>query len=177
MARRRNDAAYEQARTNLLEVGLALIRTRGFESTGLNDILKSAGLPKGSFYHYFANKEAFGIAVAEAYHQQQLAFASQTLRDNTQPPGTRLHRFFSTALQDFEQRQFKEGCLMCNLSTELGDTADVFRAALARHWDELAQELATCLLPEVRQALHLAHLTDKEAADTSWQGSVATQFV
>ena len=47
---------------------------RGFTRMGLSELLKTAEVPKGSFYHYFRSKEAFGVAMLErhyaAYHQR-----------------------------------------------------------------------------------------------------------
>jgi len=39
---------------------------KGFSVVGLNEVLKSAGVPKGSFYHYFSSKDAFGEALLAA---------------------------------------------------------------------------------------------------------------
>ena len=40
---------------------------KGFATAGLDEILGRVGVPKGSFYHYFASKEAFGLALIERY--------------------------------------------------------------------------------------------------------------
>ena len=64
MARIRNEAAYETAKTRLLDVGMTLIRENSFDGIGINDVLRESGVPKGSFYHYFDTKEDFGLEVA-----------------------------------------------------------------------------------------------------------------
>ncbi len=48
------------ARQHILEAARPLIGQRGFSAVGLAQILEVAGIPKGSFYHYFESKEAFG---------------------------------------------------------------------------------------------------------------------
>tara|TARA_R110002072_G_scaffold36301_6_gene107050 strand:- start:5691 stop:6260 length:570 start_codon:yes stop_codon:yes gene_type:complete len=40
-------------RQNLIESAVTLFRTQGFAGTGLSEILKKSGAPKGSLYHYF----------------------------------------------------------------------------------------------------------------------------
>lgn len=42
---------------------------KGFSATGLDEILKAVGVPKGSFYHYFDSKEAFGAELIDRYAQ------------------------------------------------------------------------------------------------------------
>ena len=75
MARPRNDRANAESRTRLLEAGLASFRARSFAETGISDILQRASVPKGSFYHYFLTKTDFGLAVADHYHDGQIAAA------------------------------------------------------------------------------------------------------
>ncbi len=41
---------------------------RGFTGMGLSELLKTAQVPKGSFYHYFRSKEAFGVAMLERHY-------------------------------------------------------------------------------------------------------------
>ena len=36
-------------------------------ATGIDGVLKTVGVPKGSFYHYFDSKEDFGRAVMDNY--------------------------------------------------------------------------------------------------------------
>ncbi|WP_352298521.1 TetR/AcrR family transcriptional regulator, partial [Pseudoalteromonas sp. 20-MNA-CIBAN-0454] len=47
-------------RAELIRSGLEQLTEQGFASSGIEPILKKVGVPKGSFYHYFASKEAFG---------------------------------------------------------------------------------------------------------------------
>ena len=86
MARVRNKDAFEEARSQLLSVGERLIRARSYKGVGINDILKASGVPKGSFYHYFESKEAFGLEVARFYHAQQMQAARRLLRDAEAAP-------------------------------------------------------------------------------------------
>jgi AcrR family transcriptional regulator len=49
-------------REHILATGEQLCMHRGFTGMGLSELLKTAEVPKGSFYHYFRSKEAFGVA-------------------------------------------------------------------------------------------------------------------
>jgi len=56
-------------RESLIRAGMVVLTESGFTRSGIETILRSVGVPKGSFYHYFASKEAFGIAVLMRYRQ------------------------------------------------------------------------------------------------------------
>lgn len=69
-----NKITEHDTREHLLATGELLCMQRGFTGMGLSELLKTAEVPKGSFYHYFRSKEAFGVAMLErhyaAYHQR-----------------------------------------------------------------------------------------------------------
>lgn len=52
-------------RQHILDTAKPIMLRKGFSAVGLNEILQAAGVPKGSFYHYFGSKEAFGEALLE----------------------------------------------------------------------------------------------------------------
>ena len=175
MARTRDIENYDDTKTRLLEAGMALIRSESFSGIGINDILKTSGVPRGSFYHYFKSKEAFGLDVAQYYHAQQIEGAKQILRDKASVPFDRLEAFFHGASEEFKKRDYSDGCLMCNLSTELADTNDAFQKMLKKHWAELSSEVANCIALTDRNAIGLSHLSNEEAADwlmNAWSGAL-----
>ena len=175
MARTRDIKNYDDAKTRLLDTGMSLIRSESFSGIGINDVLKKSGVPRGSFYHYFKSKEAFGLEVAQYYHGLQIEGANQVLNDQTLTPIARLEAFFRGASEEFKARNYAEGCLMCNLSTELADTNDEFQKILKKHWAELSSEVAQCLAHIQLGDIGLGHLSNTEAADwlmNAWSGAL-----
>lgn len=63
----------EQKRNKILDAGYQLFEKFGYNGTGINDIIKLAGVPKGSFYYYFKNKENFAVEVIHFYVNQLIA--------------------------------------------------------------------------------------------------------
>jgi TetR/AcrR family transcriptional regulator, transcriptional repressor for nem operon len=57
------------ARRKLLDAALALIRTKGYASTTVDDLCDEAGVTKGAFFHHFKSKEALAIAAADYWSQ------------------------------------------------------------------------------------------------------------
>ncbi|MFP3624813.1 TetR/AcrR family transcriptional regulator, partial [Burkholderia sp. SIMBA_051] len=62
-----NAAPAVEVRQHILDTAMPILLGKGFSAVGLNEILAAAGVPKGSFYHYFGSKEAFGEALLTFY--------------------------------------------------------------------------------------------------------------
>ncbi len=175
MARIRDDKAFKDTKVRLLETGLELIRSQSYAAVGINDVLKAAKVPRGSFYHYFASKEAYGLEVAKYYHTKQLRDARQILLNGDMTALERLEAFFLQAYQQYERLDFSQGCLMCNLSIELGDTNFHFQELLNQQWKELSSLIGECIEMVDRKKLKCDHLTVSEAAEwllNSWSGAL-----
>ena len=62
----------EKSKRRLIECAADLFWRKGYHATAINDILKEAGLPKGSFYFYFDSKKALAAEVVEYYKELTL---------------------------------------------------------------------------------------------------------
>jgi AcrR family transcriptional regulator len=84
LVRSRSQRALSRGDTRraLVWCGTELLTERGFQVTGIDEVLKRVGVPKGSFYHFFASKHAFGEAVIQNYVEYYAArwIASSTTR-------------------------------------------------------------------------------------------------
>ena len=71
-------------RARLIEAGVKVFSRRGFHATRVDDIVKSARTPHGTFYLYFSSKEElFDQLVAEVAEQfRELTDALPTVRDD-----------------------------------------------------------------------------------------------
>ncbi|MGQ8363677.1 TetR family transcriptional regulator [Glaciecola sp. 1036] len=175
MARVKNQQLYDSSKVNLLEVGESLIRQGSYAQVGINHILKAAKIPKGSFYHYFSSKHEFAMSVANHYHQKQLLYARTVFSDPNLTPIQRLKGFFEGATDEMKKRQYSQGCLMCNLTTEMADEDIDAQAILFQQWKELGAEIAPQLNQDILSHLNLIHLTKQEAADwllNAWSGAL-----
>lgn len=120
----------EETKQRIIEAGAELIHLRGYNNTGLKDILKAAGVPKGSFYFYFENKEAFGIEIIDYYSNMFRENHKATLRDESRSPLERFRAFFDVSHKYFESHGFTRGCPIGNLAQEMGDLSEPFREKL-----------------------------------------------
>ncbi len=127
-----------EVRRRLLQAGLDLVHARGFAASGVKDITDAAGVPKGSFYAYFPSKEAFAAAILDHYWSDIEARILPILGTD----GTvrqRITRFFHALADEHEASDFLLGCLVGNMSLELGGSSEPVRDELVRilgRWDD-----------------------------------------
>ncbi|MDA3133498.1 TetR/AcrR family transcriptional regulator [Atlantibacter subterranea] len=153
-----NKIAEHDTREHILATGEQLCLHRGFVGMGLSELLKTAEVPKGSFYHYFRSKEAFGVAMLEryytAYHQrltQHFSAPDSTARE-------KLLAHYQQTLQQFCQHDQINGCLTVKLSAEVCDLSEDMRVALDRGAAKIIALLAESLAQGVQEgSLRLTH--------------------
>lgn len=103
---------------------------KGFSAVGLNEILTEAKVPKGSFYHYFASKDAFGEALLSSYFEEYLADLDMLMGEPGLTMAQRLLNYFDMwrANQSFLDCQGK--CLAVKLAAEVADLSEAMRGVL-----------------------------------------------
>lgn len=116
---------------DIIAAGIDLIRQNGFHSTGINDLLKACDIPKGSFYNFFPTKEDYAIAALHLYAERTLAFYNEALEDDFLKPYERLKFLYLHSIVDQQKAEdFAYGCLLHNLSVELGGSSISFAEAI-----------------------------------------------
>lgn len=117
-------------REHLLATGETLSLRLGFTGMGLSELLATAGVPKGSFYHYFRSKEAFGEAMLQRYFAHYDA-EMQTLFDNEQSDARhQLLSYYAQAISHHCRSECHNACLAVKLSAEVSDLSEPMRHAL-----------------------------------------------
>ncbi len=136
---------FDETREALIRCGMELLTEQGFSSTGIDQILKKVNVPKGSFYHYFENKEAFGYVLIESYSNYFIHKIEKHLLNENQKPLTRLDSFMQDAMNGMQRYDFKRGCLIGNLTQEFGCSHEQFRQKLDDVFKRWIQLVANCL--------------------------------
>jgi TetR/AcrR family transcriptional repressor of nem operon len=133
-------------RERLLDQGVAMLMEHGYHGTGLQDLLSSVQVPKGSFYNYFSSKEEFGAEVVQHYIEPFIRQLGDYLSRPELDALSAMKRYFCDLIAELERRQFKGGCLLGNLIGEIGDTNETCMAALRdafhRYRDKYTEGLA-----------------------------------
>lgn len=162
-------------REALLRAGMKILTESGFTRSGIDPILKSIGVPKGSFYHYFPSKEAFGLAVLERYRRYFEAKLDSFLLEESFSPLERLQRFAQDAQDGIVRHEFKRGCLVGNLEQESSLLSEAFREQLQATYQSWQVRVATCLLESRKQGeIDLTgNINDiSQAFWIGWEGAV-----
>ena len=112
----------------LLEKGIEILWSKGYNATSVNDIVMAAGVPKGSFYFYFDSKEDFAVKAIEKYFEEHFIPAQKILDNNAVSPKQRLldfYRYRCNILKD--EMDCKMGCLACNIGNEMSEHSENIR--------------------------------------------------
>ena len=139
------DGSRRATRERLVRAGIEILTEQGFASTGIDAVLKRVGVPKGSFYHYFSSKEAFGSAVIEGYADYFARKLDRWLLDETRAPLDRLRDFVADGKAGLRRFEFRRGCLIGNLGQELGGTHDALREPLESVFRDWQGRVTACL--------------------------------
>lgn len=119
-------------RQHILDTAQEIMARKGYAAVGLNEVLTQATVPKGSFYHYFPSKEAFGEALMKSYFDDYLATIDAIRSTRNRSGAERVmdywQRFYN--LQMFDDFQGK--CLVVKLAAEVSDLSEAMRLQLVR---------------------------------------------
>ena len=137
--------ATSDTKGRLLAHGTALLQEFGYSDTGLQDIVQASGIPKGSFYHHFRNKEDFGLQAVEQYAERSGAQLDAHLSDPSVAPVERIRGFFDEMFADWTRNDCRKGCLLGTLGQELADVSPAFRHLIRDSLNQWSDRIAACL--------------------------------
>lgn len=158
-----NDIASSETRDIILDVTEKLIYRHGIAATGMDLLVKTAGVSRKSIYRYFANKDELVIAALQRRDERWM----QWLRDEverSEGSGERLLALFDALRRWFGSADFR-GCAFINTSGETANAQDPVRLLAKAHKQKLFEyALELCQAhgtpdPE-RQAAQLLILID-----------------
>ncbi len=169
------NVASPSTRERLLEVGLELMRKHGYGATGLQEILRAADVPRGSFYHHFSSKEGFAVAVIERYVALVGKLNDEILGNVRQAPLKRLRRYFENLITLAGQTAPISGCLLGSLSLEVAASSPLLQGHIHSsftHWQ-------TAIASILREAIEKGDLPQSTKPDmlasfvlNSWEGAL-----
>ena len=167
--------AAKSTRDHLIDVGLELMHKHGYNATGLSEILKTADVPKGSFYHHFGSKEDFAAAALERYVAREAEHCATVLNDSKTLPLKRLKRYFIDLMKVYGQNGPIPGCMMGRFSLEIVAESPQLRKRISTSFARWQHVIATVIQQAVTQK-ELPPDTDPESLAgfllNSWQGAL-----
>ncbi|MRW90194.1 TetR family transcriptional regulator [Duganella sp. FT80W] len=151
-------------RANILATGQRLMAGKGFSAVGLNEILSGAGVPKGSFYHYFGSKDAFGEALLDSYFDDYLAELDAALAQPDMTMAQRVIAYFEVWQQTQSFFDCQGKCLAVKMAAEVADLSEAMRLSIKRGTSGIVSRLAAALETGVAEG---SLSIDSDAASTA----------
>jgi TetR/AcrR family transcriptional repressor of nem operon len=129
------------AKDKLLDAAQALMLSKGYPATTVDEICAEAGVSKGSFYHFFKSKEELGIAVLENYFQK----GSQRLADgpylDIEDPLERVFGFLDY-IAEIAEEMWGHGCLLGTFALDLAETNPDLHGRVSEAFTNVAKDIA-----------------------------------
>lgn len=115
-----------------------MFQLKGYTATGLNEILRESGAPRGSLYYYFPNgKEQLALAAVELAGKSMREKVSSSLSRHREPV-----RAIAQVIQDMTAALRDDGKLqtmsLSMIALETCQTSDLLREACARSFTKMA---------------------------------------
>ena len=165
----------QNTRNRIIETGAEIIHRKGFNHTGIQEILNAAGVPKGSFYNYFKSKDDFGLQIIDYFSAHFKRIAKETLEDTTVSPLNRIYGFLTAFMEYFESQNYAGGCPIGNLAQEMGDLSPAFRKKLSEAIDMMVDAYSRVLAVAQRDGKLLKNLDIRDTASfivAGWHGAI-----
>ena len=159
----------EATRQHILDTSFPLVLHKGFVGVGLQEILKACDVPKGSFYHYFASKEAFGCALLEQYIIDYSKQVEQLWQLTDGSAYARLIALWQAWIEDPIHGGWAENCLIVKLAAEVSDLSEDMRQILNLGVSKLIERVAALLAEGQQEGSIPAHIQHVKMAQVMYQ--------
>ncbi len=163
------------SRARLLRAGVQMLCEQSYASMGVDHVLAKAGLSKGSFYHFYPSKQAFGLELIAQYAEYCNRKLDRYFSNPAQPALARLQAYADDAIAGIQKYAFRRGCLVGNLSQEFAGSVEPFHAELnaaIQGWEDRVAGL----LNHARSAGEISKDTDESCVArifwSGWQGAL-----
>ena len=147
-------------RDKLLHAAEELMLRDGYSATRVDDVIRKAGVSKGSFYHFFDSKESLGLAAIDQYYADRVQRLTSGGHSGETDPQRRADRFMEYAC-NIAPELWKNGCLLANFAADAARSSPVIADALGKRVDELRALLADVLAPYATAELTAADLAEQ----------------
>jgi len=122
----------EHTREALIEAGIEQLSEHGYHGTGIKQILDVVNVPKGSFYNFFASKEAFVAEVIAHYSRNLLRQLTDFVEGEGKAltPIDQLRSIYRYSLKQYASHEFKKSCLVGAIAIEISAESEMCRLEL-----------------------------------------------
>ena len=150
----------EEKKQEILAKSGDIMYLKGYNATGVQEITDAAGIPKGSFYNYFENKEQFAIDLMECYCTKGCGDMEKIFNMKDLTPLARISLMFDTMIEHFiRDEKFTKGSFIGNISQEMGDMSKPISIAAEDNYRRMVDHLKE-VLEEAKSAGEIRETLD-----------------
>lgn len=170
-----------EKRELLIDTALALFYTKGINSIGINEILKTSGVAKRTLYNHFESKESLVLAALNRRHLKFITWLEEQL-SGTESDQEVISQLFNALGNWFDNKEPRlgdfRGCFFINTAAEFSDKGSEISRYCNLHKEEVRQLIkkklsnssphlldAICIMKE--GAITTAYVTGKGSEVTS----------
>jgi len=133
------------ARDRILLTAHQLFYRDGIRATGIDLIIKQAGVTKVTFYRHFPSKNALVLAFLEYRHQRWMSWFANSLQKNMAQSNASLAVALPKTLEEWFCDEDFRGCAFINSALEFAEALPEVTTHAAQHKQQMAEEIARYL--------------------------------
>ena len=135
---------------DILRVGIDLMRTTGYHNVGVQEVIKTCSIPKGSFYNFFESKEKFAVQAIQLYSSDILEFWTQIEQSQELNGEQKVHAAFKVLFNEYQEGNYQRTCLLGNLSLETCSSSKALGRQIEQSWTEW-KEVLRLMIQQARE--------------------------
>lgn len=151
-------------RQRLLDAMRLLMLRKGLPGATVDEVCATAGVTKGSFYHFFASKDELAAAALQAYFDDIMAALAHGDWAQQAGPWPRLLGFLDQAAAVFSGPLLAHGCLMAGIALNMAEVSPAYQQDVSAKFAllrEAALPLFDAVGPQLRPGVTPGGLTDQ----------------
>ena len=135
-----------ETRDRIIATTSVLLTQQGYHATGLNQIVRESGTPRGSLYHYFPNgkEELAAEAIRHRGTQMKAHVASELAR--FEDPAEGIVQLVHTMVANLVRREFATGAPVAAVAMEASSASEPLRLACEEVYVSLREPFEEALV-------------------------------
>jgi len=140
---------HSKVRDHIVATASSLFYSKGYNLTGINEIIKEAGIAKATLYNHFPSKEDICIA----YLQFKNTTFTKDIRDfvyQASPGKDRIYALFDFLTLFFDQKDFN-GCWCLNTYSEMPKENEIVRTEIQQQKNDFINFIKDLVIENCNQ--------------------------
>ncbi|MBO9204133.1 MULTISPECIES: TetR/AcrR family transcriptional regulator [Niastella] len=130
--------------TEVLIRARELFCKKGYNGTSMDDLVQATGISRSSIYDTFGDKHGLFLKSLDQYrNEQQCTMEQQTAKSDS--PKKKIRAIFEYFINDILADKDGKGCLLINVSLELGSVDNEVATIFHANMDDMEQLLASLI--------------------------------